>query len=169
MRISIIAAVGQNLEIGKGNDLLWHLADDMVFFRKTTLHHHIVMGRKNYESIPQVYRPLKNRTNIVITRDKHFAAEGCFIVHSLQEAVKLAERKGEDELMIIGGGMVYADAFAQLKIDTIYLTHVAASFPDAEVYFPAFDQDHWNRTALASHEADEKNDYRFDIFRYDKK
>ena len=91
MIVSLIAAVSKNKIIGRNNDLPWRLPDDMKYFMQTTLHHHVIMGRKNYESLPEKFRPLPNRKNIVITRQKDFKAEGCMVVNSLQAALKIAE------------------------------------------------------------------------------
>ena len=90
MTISLIAALTQNRVIGKDNDLPWHLPDDMKYFMQTTKAHVVIMGRKNYDSIPEKFRPLPNRDNIVVTRNKDFAAAGCTVAHSLEEALEIA-------------------------------------------------------------------------------
>ena len=89
MVVSLIVAVSENKVIGKDNDLAWHLPDDMSFFKNSTKGHHIIMGRKNYDSIPLKYRPLPNRTNIIVTRQEGYTAEGCIVVHSIEEGIEL--------------------------------------------------------------------------------
>ena len=106
MKVSLIVAVAENGVIGKDNDLIWHLPKDMQFFKETTTGHHVIMGRKNFESIPHKYRPLPNRTNIVITKQSDYKAEGCIVVNSVEEALKVAKSNGDNEVFIIGGGGV---------------------------------------------------------------
>ncbi|MFH0749656.1 MAG: dihydrofolate reductase [Candidatus Gottesmanbacteria bacterium] len=131
--ISIIAAIGQNRELGKNNKLLWDIPEDMDHFRSITRSHAVIMGRKTYESIGHA---LPNRPNIVITRDSTFATpDGCFIVHSLDEAIALGKTKEEKELFIIGGANIYEQA---IDIgDKLYLTIVHANF-DADTFFPEY-------------------------------
>jgi len=88
MKVSIIVAIAHNNVIGKDNDLVWHLPKDMKFFMDTTLNHYVIMGRKNYDSIPEKYRPLKNRTNVVVTRKQGFKASECVVVNSIEEGIK---------------------------------------------------------------------------------
>src|SRR5260221_13784568 len=107
MIISMIAAVARNNVIGKANDLPWRLPDDMKYFMQTTKSHHVIMGRKNYESLPEKFRPLPNRSSIVVTRQNYYQAPGCTIVHHLEDGVKIAEKNGEQELFIIGGADIY--------------------------------------------------------------
>ena len=95
MKISLIAAVAQNGVIGRANDLPWHLPDDMKFFMETTKGHYVILGRKNYESLPSKYKPLPDRTNILVTRQKNFNAPGCLVVHTIDEALALAARLNE--------------------------------------------------------------------------
>src|SRR6478609_4764335 len=97
MIISLIAARTQNSVIGKNNDLPWHLPDDMKYFMETTKGHHVIMGRKNYDSIPEKFKPLPNRTNIVVTRQSDFHAPGCIVVNSLEKALEIAQNNGEVE------------------------------------------------------------------------
>ena len=112
MIISLIAALSKNRVIGKNNDLPWHLPDDMKYFMQTTSGHHVIMGRKNYDSIPQKFKPLPNRTNIVVTRQKNFVASGCMVVNSLEEALGIAESNKEKETFIIGGAEIYSQALS---------------------------------------------------------
>ena len=132
MIISMIAAVAENGIIGKDNDLVWRLPKDMRYFMDTTKGHHIITGRRNYESIPEKLRPLKDRTNIVVTRDKSYQAPGAVIVHSLQGAIQKAEDDDEQEIFIIGGGEIYLQALDMA--DRLYITQVKESF-DGDTHF----------------------------------
>ena len=153
MLISIIAAMGRNRAIGYQNTLPWRLPTDLQRFKQLTLGHHMIMGRKTFESIG---RPLPGRTSIIITRKKDFQAEGCFIAHSLDAAIALAKSRGEQEAFIIGGAEIYAQALS--KSDRMYLTMVEAE-PEAEAFFPAFDENLWTRIEEETVTADEKNQY----------
>lgn len=153
MLISIIVAMGRNRAIGFQNALPWRLSADMKRFKDLTMGHHILMGRKTYESIG---RPLPGRTSIVITRQMDFRAEGCLIVHSLDEAIALAQARGEQEAFVIGGAEIYAQAVPQA--DRLYLTFVDAA-PEADAFFPEFAEADWQPYETARVEADEKNQY----------
>src|SRR5579872_7137400 len=107
MTISMIAALTRNRVIGKANDLPWHLPDDMKYFMQTTKGHHVILGRKNYESLPEKFRPLPNRVSIVVTRQRNYSAPGCTVVHDLHDGVRLARVQNESELFIIGGAEIY--------------------------------------------------------------
>jgi len=155
MIISIISAIGKNNEIGKANGLLWDLPADMKHFRETTSGHIVIMGQKTFESIG---RPLPNRRNIVITLDKNFKMNGVEVVHSPEGLDNLLKsEKPDTEAFIIGGGQIYK-LFID-KADKLYVTHVEASFPDADTYFPAIDKDKWKIISEEKHESDEKNKY----------
>lgn len=156
MNVSFIVAVAANNVIGKDNRLIWHLPADMKFFRDTTMGHCVITGRKNYESIPDKFRPLSGRTNIVVTRDKSYQAPGATVVHSVEEALAKAKAMGEPEAFIIGG----ADIFKQTLplADTIYLTEVHHSF-DGDVHFPVLDKKEWKEIKREERKADEKNAY----------
>ena len=156
MKIAIVVAAAQDGAIGKDNKLVWNLPADLKFFKEKTMGHHIVMGRKTYESIG---KPLPGRVTVVITRDKNFKAEGCFVVHSLNDAIETARAGGEIEAMIIGGAEIYRMA---LEIaDIIYLTEVKGIF-EADAFFN-FDKSKWVQKEKQDHKADEKNkfDYSF--------
>ena len=103
MIVSIIVAAAENGAIGKDNDLIWRFPNDTQFFKETTLGHHVIMGRKNFESIPHKYRPLPNRVNIIVTRQDNYTAEECTVVNSIKSALELAKKNGESEAFIIGG------------------------------------------------------------------
>lgn len=132
MNISMIAAVGKNLELGKGNDLIWHFKDDMQFFKETTTGNTVIMGRKTFESLPHA---LPNRRNIVITTDKSYVAPGAEVAHSVDEANALC---GNDNAFIIGGGNVYKQYLP--LANKLYLTEIDAECDDADTYFPQFDK-----------------------------
>lgn len=166
MKVSLVAAVAENGVIGKKNDLPWRLPDDMKFFMEKTRGHHVVLGRKNYESLPEKYKPLPKRINIVLSRSKDYQIPGCHVVNSLEDAFKIAEQNGEHEIMIIGGADIYKLALPHA--DTLYLTEVKA-FVDGDVYFPAFDKNKWAEVSRIPHEKDERHAYAFDFVVYERK
>lgn len=136
MRVSIIAAIGQNREIGGKNQLLWNIPGELKRFREITTGHPIIMGRKTYESIGRI---LPNRTNIIITRDPNFKIEGAIIVGSLETAIESAQAQlGSSEIFVIGGGQVFKESLA--KADRIYLTLVHKFFSEADVFFPEYSE-----------------------------
>jgi dihydrofolate reductase len=155
MKISLIVAAASNNVIGRDNRMIWRLSDDMKRFRRLTTGHCILMGRKTFESLG---RPLKNRTNIVVTRNSSFRAEEAEIFPSIKAAVAFAELSGEDELFVIGGGEIYR-AFLPVA-DRIYLTRVLAE-PEGDAFFPDFAEEEWMVTLEEAHLADEKNDHNF--------
>ena len=167
-RVSLIAAIAENGVIGRDNDLIWHLPKDMNFFRNTTAGHHVIMGRKNYESIPEKYRPLPNRTNIIVTRYSDFKAEGCLVFHSLEESISYALKAGDEEPFIIGGGQIYQLALENNLIDRMYLSHVHESF-EGDTFFPEFDDVQWDLISVKTNETDAKNIHAFTISVYEKK
>jgi len=165
MIISLIAALTKNRVIGKNNDLPWHLPDDMKYFMQTTKAHHVIMGRKNYESIPEKFRPLPNRTNIVVTRQKDFYAPACTIVNTLGEGITLAKTAGEKELFIIGGSEIYA--LGMPYADQLYLTEIDATL-GGDTYFPSFNKNDWQELSRRHHEVDARHAYAFDFVVYKK-
>jgi dihydrofolate reductase len=167
MKISFVVAVAENQAIGKNKGLLWHLPKDMEFFKKTTYGHHVLMGRKSYESIPEQFRPLKGRVNIIVTRQQNFTAEGCRIVSSAEEGIQFAKDNGEDELMILGGGEIYKQLLD--RADRIYLTRVHHSFPDADTFFPELTENEWRVVSNEKYMADEKHLYDFEFIYLERK
>jgi dihydrofolate reductase len=165
MMISLIAAVTQNYLIGKDNDLPWHLPDDMKYFMQTTKGHHTVMGRKNYDSIPAKFRPLQNRTNIVVTRQQSFLAPGCIVVNSLEHALEIARQNGESETFIIGGAAIYALGLP--FADKLYLTELKAEI-EGDTYFPPVNLSEWREISRKHHETDDRHRYAFDFVVYEK-
>ena len=166
MEVIIIAAVANNRAIGKNNDLIWHLPDDMKFFKQTTSGRPVIMGRKNYESIPNRFRPLPNRENIIVTRNNDYLAEGATVVHNLDEALKVV--RNEEEIYIIGGGEIYQLALDEGIVDTMFITQVNGSF-EADAFFPEFDDSKWDQDMILDHPQDSKHKYGFTIFKYAKK
>lgn len=159
--LSMIVAAAENNVIGKDNQLLWHLPDDLKHFKRTTQGHHVISGRKTYESQG---RPLPKRTNIIITRNKDFHAEGCLIAHSLDDALNLVH--DDDEPFIIGGEAIYR--MAMDRVDRIYLTRIHARF-EGDTWFPEIDMDQWIVIGQTYHGTDEKHNYPFTIFTLDRK
>lgn len=152
--ITIVVAVGKNNEIGKDNQLLWHLPKDLKHFKDLTTGHPVIMGRKTYESIG---KPLPNRTNIVISQRKDWFQEGILIVGTIKEAIKFAKKIGEN-IFIIGGGTIYKET---LRItERIEMTLVDATF-DADTFFPKLDMSKWQISKEECHESDEKNEFNF--------
>ena len=159
--VSIIVAIAQNGTIGDKNSLLWHIKEDMRFFRTTTSGHAVVMGRKTFESLGS--RPLPKRTNIVITRaDRVF--EGTLTAHSLEEAIRLAE--GDEEIFIIGGAQIYREA---LRIaDRMYITRVMHDY-EGDTSFPDIDLSEWELVAEEKHDRGEEYEYPFAFLTYGRK
>lgn len=153
MIVSAIVAVAKNNVIGKDNQIPWYLPADLSWFKRTTLGHHILMGRNCFRSIG---RPLPKRTNIVITRDPFFTADGVLVAHSIEEALGMAYDAGETEAFIIGGGEIYRDS-ADLW-DKLYLTEVELETA-GDVFFPAMEPSEWREIWRESHTVDEKNEY----------
>ncbi len=166
MIVSLIAALTQNRVIGKNNDLPWHLPDDMKYFMNTTKQHHVVMGRKNYESIPEKFRPLPNRNNIVVSRNINFQAPQCIVTDSLEKAVTIANEAGEKELFVIGGAEIYH--LAMPLADRLYLTEIAATL-EGDTYFPAVDKSQWREVSRVHHDANNRHLFAFDFVQYQRK
>lgn len=160
MKISIVVAMSTNGVIGRDNQLPWHLPADLQHFKKTTMGKPILMGRKTYESIG---RPLPGRTNIVITRDADYAAEGCVVVYSIEAALQAAGE--QDEIMIIGGAEFYRQILP--LADTIYLTRIHEDFA-GDTYFPELNPAEWHEVERTDWEADEKNSHRYSFVRLER-
>lgn len=156
MTVSAIVAISNNRVIGSDNDIPWYLPADLKYFKKVTLNHHIIMGRKTFESIG---RPLPKRTNVVLTRDMFFIATNCIVAHSIDHALNLAADNGEEEAFIIGGGQIYE--LAMPMIDRLYLTEVAIDIPEDKpvVKFPELPAGEWKEVSSEAHAPDEKNQY----------
>tara|TARA_R110002012_G_scaffold70712_1_gene181917 strand:+ start:42479 stop:42964 length:486 start_codon:yes stop_codon:yes gene_type:complete len=152
--ITMIAAAGENNELGKNNDLLWHLPDDFKRFKQLTTGHHIIMGRKTFESFP---KPLPNRTHIIITRNKDYKKEGAIVVQTLEDAFNIA--KNDPKPYIIGGGEIYKIGLP--FAEKIELTRLHETFKDADTFFPEFSNEKWELISEEEHPKDEKHKYSF--------
>lgn len=158
MIISLIAAVAENNVIGKDNTLIWHLPADMKYFKEKTTGHCVLTGRKNYESIPEKFRPLPNRTNLIITRQANYDAPGALVFPSIESAISFAKQKGENELFIIGGAEIYKQCLP--FADKLYLTEIKQSF-DGDAFFPVVDNFIWTEESRTNFVADDKNKYAY--------
>jgi dihydrofolate reductase len=165
MIISAIAALSRNRVIGRNNDLPWRLPDDMRFFMQTTKGHHVIMGRKNYDSLLPKFKPLPDRTNIVITRQQNFNAPGCTVLHAVEPAIDMARKNSENECFIIGGAEIYT--LAMPYTTRLYLTEIEAHI-EGDTYFPEVDKRNWNEISRTHHASDQRHAYAFDIVVYDR-
>lgn len=151
MRVAIIVAMDENRGIGAHSRLPWHLSEDLKRFKQLTMGHHLIIGRKTFESIG---RPLPGREFIILTRQNDFVQEGCFVVSSLDNALQVAKDRGENEVFVAGGGQVYEQALP--LVDRIYLTCVhTVAF--ADTFFPKFDCKMWREVHSIFQEADHDN------------
>lgn len=167
MKLALIVAMAQNRVIGINNKMPWYLPNDLKYFKAVTMGKPVIMGRKTHESIG---RPLPGRTNIVITRDDSFQAEGCKIVHSLAEAIELAESicliDGGDEVIVMGGAQIYGLALADA--DRLYLTEVHAEV-EGDAFFPELDKQFWQEVAREDYKAEGPNPYDYSFLALDRK
>ena len=157
MSYSIIAAIGKNNELGKDNDLIWHLKGDLKFFRETTTGKTIIMGRKTFESLPKM---LPNRHHIVLSRSNDFTSE-VEVFRTLEELLNEVNKRDE-EVFVIGGGSIY-NMFIPYA-DKLYLTEVDATCDTADTYFPKFDKNDYEKEYLASGE-DEGIEYKHVLYK----
>jgi len=153
--VSLLVAMDERRGIGKQGRLPWRLSTDLQRFRQLTMGHHIVVGRKTFESIG---KPLAGRQMIIVTRDPNYKIADCFTAHSIRDAIELARAGGETELFICGGADVYAQTLD--LAERLYLTEVHADC-DADTFFPEFNRDDWIEQSSEPHAADEKNAYPF--------
>ena len=160
--IIIIAAIGRNNELGKNNDLIWHLPADLKRFKKVTTRHTIIMGRNTFESIG---KPLPNRRSIIITRNKEYQQEGCLVVHSLEEALDIV--KDEEQAFVIGGAQIYKEVMGKNLAHRLDITKVHSDF-DADVYFPEISSENWTLESQENFFSDEKNKYDYSFESYSK-
>lgn len=162
MTLTLIAAAAENNALGKDNRMIWHLPDDFKRFKQLTSGHHIIMGRKTFESLPGM---LPNRTHVIITRQKDYTAEGCIVVNSLEQAIEAC--KGDEEAFVIGGGEIYRQSID--KADKIELTRVYGSSPEADAFFPEIDPAKWKLDEEIFHPKDEKHAYDMAFMTYIRK
>jgi dihydrofolate reductase len=158
---TIIAAIANNNALGKDNDLIWNIPADLIRFRKTTTGHHIIMGRKTFESIGKA---LPNRTTVIITRNVEYKVEGCITVNSIEAALEIA--KFDENPFIIGGAQIYKEAIA--LVDQLDITEVHHEF-EADVFFPEIDLTLWKETKRAHFEAEDTNGYDYSFVSYIRK
>ena len=156
--ISIIVAVAENGVIGSGNQMPWHITEDLRRFKAITSGHPVVMGRKTFESLG---RALPNRINVVITRNPDYAAEGATVVGSLEDAMGMFP--AGEEVFVIGGGEIYRQAMD--VADRLYITHVGVAF-DGDTHFPEIDPQRWHETWREAHSCGEKFAYPFQFVNY---
>jgi len=157
MILSLIVAAAENGVIGKDNQLLWRLPDDLKRFKQLTLGHPIIMGRKTFESIGQ---PLPGRTSIVITRSSSYEAEGIEVVDSLEKAINKARQQGTGEAFIIGGGEVYREALAGNQVSKIHLTRVQTEI-GGDTFFRIPREEDWSTALESEHPVDARHKYAF--------
>ncbi|WP_026562615.1 dihydrofolate reductase [Bacillus sp. J37] len=159
--ISLIVAMDKHRLIGRDNQLPWHLPQDLAYFKKVTMNHKIIMGRKTFESIG---RPLPGRENIIITRDSTYSQEGCTILHSIDEILKLSSRSNE-ELFVIGGAEIFKEILS--VSDRLYITEIDDVF-EGDTYFPDRKETEWKKISIEKGTKDEKNPYDFEFVVYEK-
>lgn len=163
MIISLIAAMGKNRVIGKNNQMMWYLPKEFKYFKDTTIGHCIVTGRKNFEATG---RALPGRTNIIVTRNHDYKAEGCLVVNSIESAIEYAKNNGETELFICGGGQIYRDSIP--FADRIYLTYVDFEV-EGDVYFPEFDESIYHKKLITELDKSENNKYSWKAYIFQRK
>jgi len=161
MRISIIAAMAANRAIGLENRLPWHLPEDLKRFKALTMHHHIVMGRKTYDSIG---KPLPGRDTVIVTRNVDYAVPGCIAVNSIDAALTVSY--GDEEMFFVGGADLYRQALS--IANRIYLTEIQRVF-DGDAFFPEHDLSQWNETSRERHHTDGDNGFEYHYVVYDRK
>jgi len=163
MILSFIAAIDENNAIGKGNQLPWHLPEDLKFFKRTTLGKPVLMGRKSYKSLG---KPLPGRLNIVISKQDLQLPEGVLLYNDLQTAIERLQQEPTDEGFIIGGGQIFTQAMS--LADKMYLTRVHTTIAGADAFFPEIDHTHWKMIHEEAHHADEKHKYDFTFQQYER-
>lgn len=159
--IALVAAIAANRAIGLNNTLPWRCPADLRYFKELTLGHHLIMGRKTFESIG---RPLPGRTTVVVTRNEQWQSEGCLVAGGLPEAIDLCDK--DDKVFIVGGADIYTQALQ--FADSLYLTEIGASV-EGDAFFPAFDRNEWQETARTSHAQSEPQPLEFDFVVYRRK
>jgi dihydrofolate reductase len=164
MKVKLIVAMDLERGIGRDNDLMWHLPDDMKFFKDTTKDQVVVMGRRNYDSIPEKFRPLPGRENVILTRNVGFEADNCEVFNSLEACL---DHYKEDErvIFIIGGGEIYKLALEAGRVEEMFITHVDKVYK-ADTFFPMFDENKWNTEIIDEHPQDERHEAGYVIKKY---
>tara|TARA_B100001175_G_scaffold181923_1_gene154399 strand:- start:3162 stop:3665 length:504 start_codon:yes stop_codon:yes gene_type:complete len=164
--ISIIVAVSSNQVIGKDNKLAWNLPYDMKYFSNITRNHTVIMGRKNWESIPEKFRPLPNRKNIIVSRNKKYKIKSSIVVNSVEKAIEVAKNDNDNEIFIIGGGEIYKASFKY--INKLYITEIR-SIIEGNTFFPKWNKKKWKEVSRISNKKDKVHKYDFDFVVYIKK
>ena len=164
--ISIIVAVSSNQVIGKDNKLAWNLPYDMKYFSNITRNHTVIMGRKNWESIPEKFRPLPNRKNIIVSRNKKYKIKSSIVVNSVEKAIEVAKNDNDNEIFIIGGGEIYKASFKY--INKLYITEIR-SIIEGNTFFPKWNKKKWKEVSRVSNKKDKVHKYDFDFVVYIKK
>jgi dihydrofolate reductase len=159
-RISLIVAMAKNRVIGADNKIPWHLPNELKLFKRLTMGHHIVMGRKTYESIGRL---LPGRTTVIVTRQRDYAVPGALVAHSTQEAI--AACKGDDEIFVIGGAGLFRDSLP--RADRLYLTTVDAE-PAGDTFMPELDPAAWKEISTESFDKDDKHEHAYRLTVYDR-
>jgi dihydrofolate reductase len=165
-QLSLIAALDAANGIGKDNDLMWNLPADMRFFKETTKGHVVIMGRKNYDSIPEKYRPLAGRTNVVLSRKPNFEAPDCLVFDSFENCVASLELAPDQKAFIIGGAEIYKLALESGLVDEMYLTHIDKTY-GADTFFPDFNEQPYRKTLIFNQLIDERHEAAFTAYRYE--
>ena len=161
MEKCIIVAIADNNAIGRANALLWHISEDLKFFRSTTVGCPVIMGRKTYESIG---RPLPKRLNIIVSRKGYEAPEGVLVVDSIEKGYEVAKEQGAEKCFVIGGGQIYSQAM-QIA-DEMVITHVHTVIEDADTYFPVIDPSIWQVAERSELKTDPESGYTFEFVKY---
>lgn len=165
-QLSLIAALDAANGIGKDNDLMWNLPADMRFFKETTKGHVVIMGRKNYDSIPEKYRPLAGRTNVVLSRKPNFEAPDCLVFDSFENCVASLELAPDQKAFIIGGAEIYKLALESGLVHEMYLTHIDKTY-GADTFFPDFNEQIYRKTLIFNQLIDERHEAAFTAYRYE--
>jgi len=163
MAVSLIVAVSENGVIGKDGGLPWRLSADLKYFKKTTMGHHLIIGRRTWD---EVGKPLPGRTMVVVTRSRHFAPEGVRVAHSLEEALEIA--RDDHEPFIGGGAHIYRIALENNLVNRLYITRVHAKI-EGDTRFPDFDLDEWELISEERHEADQRNEHSYSFLVYERR
>lgn len=158
MKISSIVAASENNAIGKDGGMPWHLPDDLAFFKKHTSGHPVIMGRKTFDTLG---KPLRNRANLVLTRDVNFQVDGAEIFHDIEQAIEKAKQLDSEEIFIIGGANIYKQSMDYC--DRIYLTRVHSTF-EGDAFFPELNMDEWETVYEEFHAKDERHAAAFTFY-----
>jgi dihydrofolate reductase len=165
--LSMIAALDAANGIGKNNDLMWNLPADMQFFKETTKGHVVIMGRKNYDSIPEKFRPLPGRKNVILSRQPDFEAPGCLVFSSLADCLQQLQLEEGQKAFVIGGAQIYALALESGLVNEIFLTHIDKVY-SADTFFPDFDVSSYQKSLLFEQTLNDKHEANFEVYQYTK-